>query len=141
VIILDTNVISEPLKLLAEPAARAWLDGQPKETLYLTAPSLMELLLGAALLPDGKRKSGMAAAIEKLLTEFFAGRFLAFDREAARMYTVLAKRAMSKGHTITVAYCQIASIAAVHGFTAATRDTAPFVAAGIPVINPWKIGT
>ncbi|HTV78934.1 MAG TPA: hypothetical protein VMF03_11790 [Steroidobacteraceae bacterium] len=30
---------------------------------------------------------------------------------------------------------QIAAIAAVHGFTVATRDTAPFVAAGVPVIR------
>jgi len=37
-----------------------------------------------------------------------------------------------------VAACQIAAIAAVHGFSVATRDAAPFQAAGVPVINPWK---
>ena len=35
---------------------------------------------------------------------------------------------------------QIAAIAAVHGFTMATRDTGPFVAAGVPVVNPWEVG-
>jgi len=34
---------------------------------------------------------------------------------------------------------QIAAIAAVQGFTLATRDTAPFIAAGVPVVNPWEI--
>jgi len=33
---------------------------------------------------------------------------------------------------------QIAAIAKVNGFAVATRDTSPFEAAGIPVINPWE---
>ncbi len=137
-IILDTNVISEPLKPRASAVVRIWLDLQPKESLYLTAPSLMELLFGIALLPEGRRKRGMATAIDELLTHFFADRFLAFGREAAAMYAVLARRAMVKGHPISVADCQIAAIAAVHGFAVATRDTAPFLAVGVPVVNPWE---
>jgi predicted nucleic acid-binding protein len=41
------------------------------------------------------------------------------------------------GHAISVADGQIAAIAATHGFTVATRDTAPFIAVGVPVIDPW----
>lgn len=137
-IILDTNVISEPLKPRANPSVRIWLDRQPKESLYLAAPSLMELLLGIELLPEGKRKKAMAAAMDELLTHFFSDRFLVFGREAAAMYAVLARRAMVKGNPISVADCQIASIAAVHGLTVATRDTAPFLAVGVPVVNPWE---
>jgi toxin FitB len=139
VIILDTNVISEPLKPVADSAVQTWLDRQPREALYLTAPSLMELLLGIELLPAGKRKRAMAGAVEKLLSNFFADRFLPFDREAAGAYAALARRAMAKGYSIAVADCQIAAIAAVRGFAVATRDIAPFVAAGVPVVNPWEI--
>ena len=53
-------------------------------------------------------------------------------------YAFLFRRAMAKGFTISVADGQIAAIAAVHGFTVATRDTAPFIAAGVPIINPWE---
>ena len=137
-ILVDTNVISEPVKAWADPAPIAWLDRQPKESLYLCAPVLMEVLLGVALLPDGKRKKGMAVAVQELLAKFFADRFLAFGREAAVAYGALASRASSRGFAISVADCQIAAIAAVHGFTVATRDTAPFRAVGVPVINPWK---
>jgi predicted nucleic acid-binding protein len=42
-----------------------------------------------------------------------------------------------KQEDISVADCQIAAIAAAHGFAVATRDTAPFIAAGVPVVNPW----
>jgi hypothetical protein len=138
VIVLDTNVISEPLKPLADPALVAWLDRQGKETLYLCAPVLMEVLLGISLLPDGKRKRGMTIAVQALFTNYFADRFLAFERQAAVFYASLASRSSSGGYSISVADCQIAAIAAVHGFAVATRDTAPFLAAGVPVVNPWE---
>ena len=58
-IILDTNVVSEPMKPNGDPAVRAWLDRQVAETLYLTATSLSELLVGVELPPEGKRKQGL----------------------------------------------------------------------------------
>jgi toxin FitB len=138
VILLDTNVISESLKPLADPAATAWLDHQPKESLYLCAPVLMEVLFGIALLPDGKRKAALGLATQHLLANYFADRFFAFDREAAMVYASLASRASARGFVISVGDGQIAAIAAAHGFTVATRDTAPFLAAGVPIINPWQ---
>jgi hypothetical protein len=138
VIVLDTNVISEPLKPRADPAAVAWLDRQSKETLFLCAPVLMEVLLGITLLPDGKRKRGMATAVQAMLANYFADRFLAFEREAAVVYASLSSRSSARGYSISVGDCQIAAIAAVHGFAVATRDTAPFRAAGVPIVNPWE---
>jgi len=137
-IVLDTNVISEPLKPRADPRVIRWLDSQVPETLYLTATTLSDVLIGIALLPAGKRKRGMELAIQTLLTKLFAGRFLSFDREAAIAFALLGSRAAAKGYSISVADCQIAAIAAVHRFTVATRDTAPFLAAGVPVVNPWE---
>ena len=138
-IVLDTNVISEPLKPLSNAAAVAWLDSQPRGSFYLCAPVLMEVLLGIAVLPAGKRKRNMATAIESLLASYFADRFLAFDREAAMMYASLASRAAARGYILSVADCQIAAIAAVHEFAVATRDTAPFQAAGVRIVNPWEL--
>ncbi len=137
-IVLDTNVVSEPVKPLADPVVTAWLDSQPKQTLYLCAPVLMEVLLGIAFLPVGKRKTGIATALQVTLANYFADRFLAFEREAAVTYASLAARASARGYSISTADCQIAAIAAVHGFAVATRDTAPFLAAGVPIVNPWK---
>jgi hypothetical protein len=41
-IILDTNVVSEPMKSGGSPAVQVWLDRQIAETLYLTATSLSD---------------------------------------------------------------------------------------------------
>lgn len=136
-IILDTNVVSEPMKLHGNPVVQTWLDQQAAETLYLTATSLSELLVGIEILPDGKRKEGLDTALSELVG-LFGSRILPFDQQAAMAYAPLVGRARANGRHISVADGQIAAIAAVHGFTVATRDTAPFVAVGLPVINPWE---
>lgn len=137
-IVLDTNVISEPLKPRADPAVTQWLDAQDPETLFLTATVLSEVLIGIALLPAGKRKHGMEQNMRALQTKLFGDRFLSFDREAAITFALLGSRASARGYSISTADCQIAAVAAVHGFAVATRDTAPFLAVGVPIINPWK---
>lgn len=137
-IILDTNVVSEPMKSNGSPSVQAWLDRQTAETVYLTATSLSELLVGIEILPEGKRKEGLDAALGELVVTLFGSRILPFDQHAAVAYAHLVRRARADGHLISVADGQIAAIATIHGFTVATRDTAPFVAAGVRVINPWE---
>lgn len=136
-IVLDTNVVSEPMKPGGNPVVQAWLDRQVAETLYLTATSLAELLVGIEVLPDGKRKAGLDAALNELIAGLFGLRILPFDQQAAIAFAPLVGRARAGGCHISVADGQIAAIAATHGFTVATRDTAPFVAAGVTIINPW----
>ena len=137
-IVLDTNVISEPLKPRPEARVLAWLGAQDAQTLFLTATALSELLVGIELLPAGKRKHAMMAAVQQTLDRLFADRFLPFDREAAVTSSLLASRAAARGFTISASDCQIAAIAAVHGFAVATRDAAPFLSVGVPTINPWE---
>jgi hypothetical protein len=138
-IVLDTNVVSEPMKPNGNPAVQTWLDQQVAETLYLTATSLSELLVGIEILPAGKRREGLDTALSELLAWLFGSRILPFNQEAAMVYARLVGRARAGGHLISMADGQIAAIAAVHEFTVATRDTAPFVAAGVPVVNPWEL--
>ena len=136
-IVLDTNVVSEAMKPGPNPAVRAWLDEQAADTLYLSSVTLAELLFGIASLPAGRRKNALAQTLDGLL-ELFRDRVLAFDTDAARHYAELAvaARAAGKGFSTTDGY--IAAIAAARGFSVATRDVAPFRAAGVKVINPWE---
>jgi predicted nucleic acid-binding protein len=138
VIVLDTNVVSEPIKPNGHPAVRAWLDQQSSETLYLTTTSLSELLLGVEILQEGRRKAGLSTALNELIQRLFESRILPFDNEAARSYASLVARARSVGQTISVADGQIAAVASQHKFTVASRDVGPFAAAGLSVINPWE---
>ena len=137
-IILDTNVVSEPMKANGAASVVDWLDRQAAETLYLTAVNLAELLVGVETMPIGKRREGVGAALAALIAKLFGVRILPFDEDAARTYATLVARARAKGVALSVADAQIAAIAASKEFTVATRDTAPFVAAGVPIVDPWR---
>ena len=134
-IILDTNVVSEAMKPDPDQAVQAWLDDQAAETMYLTSVTLAELLFGIGALPVGRRKNILNEALGGLL-DLFGERILGFDADAARCYADIALKARIKGLPMADGY--IAGIAAAHGFVVATRDTAPFQAANIAVINPWE---
>ncbi|HEY7576831.1 MAG TPA: type II toxin-antitoxin system VapC family toxin [Acetobacteraceae bacterium] len=135
-IVLDTNVISEAMKPEANREVRAWLNEQVAETLYLTSVTLAELLFGIALLPAGRRRNSLTRALEGLL-ELFGGRVLPFDTDAARHHAALAVAARNAGRGFPTPDGYIAAIAASRGFMVASRDTSPYEAGGLPVVNPW----
>jgi predicted nucleic acid-binding protein len=135
-IVLDTNVISEAMKPEPHPAVRAWLNAQAAQTLYLSSVTLAELLFGIAALPAGRRKDMLAKVLDGLL-ELFRGRVLPFDTDAARHYAELAVLARTGGRGFPTPDGYIAAIAASRGFIVASRDTAPYEAARVTVINPW----
>ena len=136
-IILDTNVVSEAMKPEPNPVVRAWLNDQAAETLYLSSVTLAELLFGIAALPSGKRKEMLALTLEGLMG-LFKSRVLPFDVEAARHYADLAVVAKVSGRGFPTPDGYIAAIAASRGFIVASRDTAPYEAARVTVINPWQ---
>ena len=140
-ILLDTNVISEPLKPGGDKAVMDWLDAQAMETLYLSTISLAELRFGIAAMPDGKRKNMLQLKLEESILPLFAGRILPFDDAASQVYARISSSALMRGLAIAATDGFIAAIAATHTFAVATRDTTPFEAAGLQVINPWKLGS
>jgi predicted nucleic acid-binding protein len=135
-IVLDTNVISEAMKAAPHPAVQTWLNNQAAETLYLSSVTLAELLFGIHSLPAGKRRALLTRALDALL-ELFKGRILPFDTDASRHYAELAVAAKTAGHGFPVPDSYIAAIADSRKFIVASRDTAPYAAAGLTVINPW----
>ncbi len=137
-ILLDTNVVSEPLKPAGDVGVLNWLDAQTIETLYLSAISLAELRFGIAALAPGKRRDTLNASLEQRILPLFAGRILPFDAAASEAYAALRALARAQGKAIAPADGYIAAIATVHGLTVATRDSGPFEAAGLAVINPWN---
>jgi toxin FitB len=138
VILLDTCVVSEPMKPSPNESVLDWLDNQAAESLYLSTVSLAELLAGVAALPAVRRRSALATGLSSLLERLFAGRILSFDEDAAAHFPRIVTAARKRGVTISFADAQIAAIAAARGFSVGTRHTSPFLAAGVPVIDPWQ---
>jgi predicted nucleic acid-binding protein len=136
-ILLDTNLVSEPCKPTPDPHAVAWIDAQAVETLHLSAVTVAELRFGIAAMPLGKRRQVLHERVAGDLLPVFAPRVLPFDLDASRAYAELMSKAKIAGVAISMADGYIAAIAAARGFHVASRDVAPFHAAGVPFINPW----
>lgn len=137
-IVLDTNVISELWRLEPNANVLAWIDAQPIETLCLSAITVAELRYGIAAMPEGKRRTIYQQRLENEVLPNFFGRVLAFDLDTSKAYAELMARARVEGKAIAKADGYIAATAAAHRLTVATRDTGPFQAGGIEVINPWE---
>jgi len=138
-ILLDTNVVSEPLRPAPDARVTEWIDAQALETLFLSAITVAELRAGLALLPAGKRRVGLQESLETRVLSLFSGRVLPFDLGCTQAYAELMAKARASGLAIASADGYIAAIAAANGLTVATRDTAPFNAASVAVINPWQV--
>ena len=136
--LLDTNVVSELLRAAPEPAVLAWFVQQPPETLFVSAVAQAEMMLGARLLPAGKRRTLLEAALRATFDEDFAGRILPFDSAAVPAYVAIVSARRAAGRPISQFDAQIAAVARQHAAVLATRNVADFEGCGVAVVNPWS---
>ncbi len=137
-IILDTNVISEPLKPSPDPAVIRWLDRQSPATLYVTTISQAELLAGVSALPAGRRRTELRKVIDKELSFLFEDRVLPFGERSAEAYAQVVPAANAAGNPIDFADAAIGAIAIEHNYILATRNVADFKGTSIKLLNPWS---
>jgi toxin FitB len=136
-IVLDTNVLSELMRRAPAAVVLEWVDGEDPRTLAITSVTAAELLHGVARLPRGARRSKLAAAVDGLLTEDFAGRILPFDGAAAVHYAELVAARERDGRPVGMADGQIAAICRHHGAALATRNVRDFEATCVATLDPW----
>jgi predicted nucleic acid-binding protein len=138
-IVLDTNVLSEPLRPHPDERVLAWLaslDNLSDEETGITAVSVGELLTGVRALPEGRRREGLLDAIEETL-EVFAESVLVYDERAARHFARLQQARREAGRPLAVEDGMIAATCLAHGATLATRNVTDFAGLGLELIDPW----
>ena len=119
-ILLDTNLVSEPWKPLPDPRVVAWIDAQAVETLYLSAVTVAALRFGIAAMPVGTRRNVLHERVEGELLPVFAGRVLPFDLDASRAYAALMVKATAAASCIIGADGAITAL----GFLVVSHDLA-----------------
>lgn len=140
-IVLDTNVLSELLRARPADNVKRWAQIQPSSTLFTTAICRAEILYGLALLPKGRRRADLSQAVDALFDRKLAGRILAFDSAAARVYADLVAVRRSTGRPIGQTDAQIAAIAVSHGASVATRNVTDFADCGVAIVDPWSLAS
>lgn len=136
-LLLDTNVVSELIRKLPDPAVASWVSGFSVNDLFFSAIGEAELRYGAAILPAGRRRDTLAFEIDAMLRDAFEDRVLPFDSDAARAFGNIAAVRRSLGRPVAPADCQIAAIAASRGMAVATRNVRDFENMGIEIVDPW----
>lgn len=122
----------------ADPRVVAWFNAQSPLELFLPTIVLAEIHAGLSAAPKGRKSASLRSELTALLEGVFFKRILPFDERAAEHFGELYAAARTAGRRIDdFADLAVAAIARSHGFTVATRDTAPFLAAGLTVVNPW----
>ncbi|MCY3560670.1 MAG: type II toxin-antitoxin system VapC family toxin [bacterium] len=133
--LLDTNVVSELTRDTPEPKVLAFLDRAPRPR--LSAIVVHELQVGVQILPAGRRKDRLQAAVASLLNAF-GDRILPVDRTAAEWAANIRADLIRSGRTPGLADMLIAGTAAVRNLAVVTRNVRDFEGLGIGVVNPWE---
>lgn len=135
-IVVDTNVVSELMRLSPSERVQEWLRGQPAQELYTSAITVAEVLYGIERLAAGWRQEELRSAATEVFRAF-ADQVLAFDAAAAREYGLVVSHRERLGMPVEGFDAQIAAICRVRGAALATRNVSDFRETGIEIINPW----
>lgn len=137
-ILVDTNVVSEIMKVAPSANVLNWLNSQNSSDLFCSAVTIGEIEYGLRILPDGKRRLQLKERFERFVALAFAQRVLTFDEPAARIYGEVMGHRKELGRPMSVPDGQIAAIARSKGFTVATRNTSDFEDCGVELANPFE---
>jgi hypothetical protein len=137
VILLDTNVVSEAMRIVPDPGVLRWLNESETSDLYLSTITIAEVSYGLQILPEGRRRDAISERFEQFVKRGFSHRVLSFDEPAAIVYGEIMARTRKIGRPMSVPDGQIAAIAKTHNLVVATRNTEDFEPTGMELVNPW----
>jgi toxin FitB len=136
--LLDTNCISEVVRLTPDPRVMAWIEAVEESLLYLSVLTMGEIRKGLAVLPQGKRRSRLETWLEVELHARFSGRILSIDAAVADRWGLLAASAKTKGNLLSTIDGLLAATAIHHNLTIVSRNVGDFRNTQVPVVNPWE---
>ena len=136
--LLDTNCVSELVRVTPEPRVVEWMEATDEAMLYLSVLTLGEIRKGLAGLPQGRRRTQLETWLEVDLQARFAGRILAIDASVADRWGLLAAQAKSRGISLPIIDGLLAATALQYNLTVVTRNSSDFRNAQVQVLNPWE---
>jgi len=136
-IILDTNVLSALMRRIPDKEVIAWLDKQPRTSIWTTCLTILEARFESKTMPAGKRRAALMRAFETVLADKIGRRIAPFDTAAAQQAGDLMAVRHKQGRPGELRDTMIAGIVLACHATLATRNTSHFEDLSVPVINPW----
>jgi toxin FitB len=135
-IVLDTNVLSALMRQTPDATVIAWLDKQPRTSVWTTSVTILEIRFGLHIIAAGKRRSQLLETFKTVL-EKMGHRIAPFDDAAAIQAADLMAIRHRKGRPVELRDTMIAGIVVARHATLATRNVIHFEDLSVPVVNPW----
>jgi predicted nucleic acid-binding protein len=133
-IVIDTNVISELVRLSPDPNVLTFLERA--EDFLVCAIVFHEIAYGVERLRDVEKRMKLDLYLQGIKT-MFEGRVVEIDLTLAELAGRLRARASRSGWVLSQFDSLIAATAIQKGARLATRNLVDFERLGIPLINPW----
>jgi predicted nucleic acid-binding protein len=135
--LIDTCTLAELVKPRPHFGVLAWFEAQDADALHLSALTVGEIEKGVALLPSGRRRTGLRTWLGTLASTY-ASRVLPVDAAVAALWGRLSAAAEQGSRLVSVVDGLIAATALHHGLTVVTRNTKDFIPSGVPLLDPWQ---
>ena len=136
-IILDSNVVSELMRPRPEREVIAWLDRQPRSSIWTTSVTVFEIRFGLQIMPGGRRRDLYTQGFHNLL-EGIENRVAPFDIEAAQHASDLMASRKIRGRPRESRDTMIAGIVLAHHAILATRNIRDFDDISATLVDPWN---
>jgi toxin FitB len=135
--LIDTNVVSELRRAKPNRKVRAFVAGQSGDVLFTSDVTIAEVRFGIEQISDPARRSDVAHWLDRTLRPLFAGRVLSITDDVLLRWRLMLEAGRKKGHTFSEPDLLIAALAALADLVVVSRDTTDFIAASVPVFDPW----
>lgn len=132
--LLDTNIISELFRYIADFNVLKKM-AEHSSDMAMSAFTLDELLYGASVLADGRKKTALLDFIQNDVRENF--KVILFSEKAAELHAEIQATLLKKGKTAPYDDSLIAATALAENMTLVTRNTNHFQ--DIAEIFPLKL--
>jgi hypothetical protein len=135
--LLDTNVISETRRPKPSPKVISWLESLELDQLCTSAMNIAELRLGAVIHENHLMRAEITTWIEQSVKPWLNRRIFPVEENVLLNWRILARQREQTRAPAPPVDLLIAAVALSNDLSVATRDAAPFIACGVPVLNPW----
>ena len=135
--LLDTNCLSELVRLKPERRVTAWIEAVDESLLHLSVLTFGEIRKGLAALPQSKRRTNLETWLDVELRARFSGRILPIDIAVADRWGLLAAQTKAKGKPLSIIDGLLAATSLHYNLTLVTRNTKDVIATGVATLDPW----
>jgi len=133
--LLDTNILSETVRIQPHLSVKKWLQETPSETLFISVLTLGEIRRGIEKLDDSKRRTRLISWLEHDLLKWFGPNILPINLAIAERWGYITATTNQHFNTID---SLLAATALAHNLKMVTRNVKDFQVPGLEIFNPFE---